>query len=77
MCTHVAVLSWIPVIAAVLAAMATFAEVKASCMLEASAFRDSAAVRSLDFTKGATAVMTSAMVARGATVVARRLWLTA
>ena len=67
-----AMLSCSPVMAVLVAARAELTVVKESSVVETSAFRAKAAVRSEVLTKGAVAVMTSAVEANGATVVAKR-----
>ena len=63
-----AMLSCSPVMAALVAARAELTVDSESCVLEASAFKAKAAVRSDALTKGAVALTTSALEANGATV---------
>ena len=72
MCTQVAMLSCKPVMAVLVAARAELTVDSESCVLEASAFKAKAAVKSEALTKGAVALTTSAFEAKGATVEDKR-----
>ena len=59
-------------IAVLVAPKAVLTLAKASCVLETSAFKAKAAVRSELFARGAVALTTSALEAKGATVLDKR-----